>query len=376
MIEIKDKHDCCGCSACVQKCPAGCIEFPTDEEGFQYPVVNADACIGCGLCEKVCPEINGLEEQKPLQVFAVVNPDREILRDSSSGGAFSFIAKKIVQEGGVVFGAAFDTDWSVHHVAVTAVEDLALLRGSKYLQSRIEDSYKQAEAYLKKGKKVMFTGTSCQIKGLRLFLRKKYDSLLTVECLCHGVPSPLVWQKYLRQTVDVNKITDISFRDKRDGWENYFFSIQFKNEEFAERSRNNTYMKGFLSNLYLRPSCECCPAKNGRSGSDILLADYWGVRQLHPELLDMDGTGLAIPFTAAGQSILEGLSCNPVELEEARRYNEGFSDGAKRHKKRAAFFAKFRNKPLVPLIESCLRPSLSARVRNKIKFFLRKVYNL
>ncbi|GAB6981678.1 Coenzyme F420 hydrogenase/dehydrogenase, beta subunit C-terminal domain [Prevotella dentasini JCM 15908] len=319
------------------------------------------------MCENVCPEINGLPQRQPLHTFAVVNPNRQILKISSSGGVFTYLAEKILADDGVVFGAAFDVDWSVHHIAITTIEELSLLRGSKYLQSRIEDSYREAEMYLKTGRKVMFTGTSCQIEGLRLFLRKEYANLLAVECLCHGVPSPLVWQKYLRQTIGDKQIANISFRDKYTGWENYSFRIKMaEGEEFTELSRNNAYMKGFLSNIFLRPSCEQCPSKEGRSGSDILLADYWGVKFLHPEYYDKGGTGLVMTFTMKGEEMMKGIPCHSVALEEAKKYNAGFSCRAHRHKKRAQFFEKLEKEDIESLIRKYCRVSFLSRIEKKV----------
>lgn len=376
MIEIRDKHDCCGCSACVQRCPVGCISFHADEEGFQYPIADTKTCIDCGLCEKVCPEINGFSERHPLQTMAIVNPDRQVLKVSSSGGVFTYLAEKVVDEGGAVFGAAFDADWSVHHISVTTEKGLSQLRGSKYLQSRIEECYKEAEKYLKSGRRVMFTGTSCQIEGLKLFLRKEYDNLLAVECLCHGVPSPLVWQKYLRQTVGDRQITSVSFRDKRTGWENYSFMLRTaEGGEYTELSRSNVYMKGFLANLFLRPSCEQCPSKEGRSGSDILLADYWGVKILHPECYDKDGTGLVMTFTTKGEEMMKDIPCHPVDSEDAKRYNAGFAFGAHPHKNRVQFFEKLGEGNVESLIGKYCRVSLLSRIQRKAINLKSKIRN-
>ena len=201
MINIIDKKNCCGCNACVQHCPKSCVTMQEDEEGFLYPIVDQEACIDCGLCEKVCPVLNQGEERKPLQVYAANNPNEEIRMQSSSGGVFTLLAETIIQEGGVVFGARFNDDWEVIHDYTETKEELAAFRGSKYVQSRIGDSYCQAEQFLKKGRKVLFTGTPCQIAGLNLFLRKEYGNLLTVDFICHGVPSPGVWKSYLEELI-------------------------------------------------------------------------------------------------------------------------------------------------------------------------------
>lgn len=223
MIDILDKKDCCGCSSCVQRCPKQCITLKEDNEGFLYPIVNKEICISCGLCEKVCPVLSQGEPRKPLKVYAAKNQDEEIRRQSSSGGVFTLLAEQVIREGGVVFGAIFDENWEVKHDFAETIEGLAPFRGSKYVQSRIDDNYKKAERFLNQGRKVLFSGTPCQIAGLKRFLRNEYDNLLTVDFVCHGVPSPGVWRQYLKETVarlfDKNSVsTDlISKGNARDG---------------------------------------------------------------------------------------------------------------------------------------------------------------
>lgn len=201
MIHITDKKNCCGCSACVQRCPKQCISLTEDEEGFLYPYVNEESCVECGLCEKICPILNPQEETFPLQVIAAKNTNTEERLGSSSGGLFLPLAKSIINEGGIVFGADYDSNWEVHHVGVKNISGLYALMMSKYLQSRIENTYKEAEKFLKCGRKVMFVGTPCQIAGLHGFLRHKvYPNLLTIDVVCHGAPSPGVWRQYLAET--------------------------------------------------------------------------------------------------------------------------------------------------------------------------------
>ena len=190
MISIKDKIDCCGCSACVQTCPKQCIRLEEDNEGFLYPSVNKSLCVECGQCDNVCPMLHGHEPQEPVGVYAATNPDEGIRMQSSSGGIFSLIAENIIRQGGVVFGAAFNEDWEVTHCFAETVDGIARFRGSKYVQSRTGTTYAEAERFLKAGRKVLYSGTPCQIAGLKSFLRKEYGNLLTVDCVCHGVPSP------------------------------------------------------------------------------------------------------------------------------------------------------------------------------------------
>ena len=169
MIRIIDKKDCCGCHACSNVCPKQCISMQLDEEGFLYPIVDTQKCIDCGLCENVCPIINRGKSRSPINVFAAKNNNEEIRIKSSSGGIFTLLAEKIIIEGGVVFGAKFDKNWDVKHGYTETIEGLAAFRGSKYVQSQIEDNYQKAEKFLKQGRKVLFSGTPCQIAGLKCF---------------------------------------------------------------------------------------------------------------------------------------------------------------------------------------------------------------
>ena len=254
MIHITDKKNCCGCSACVQRCPKQCISLTEDEEGFLYPYVNEESCVECGLCEKICPILNPQEETFPLQVIAAKNTNTEERLGSSSGGLFLPLAKSIINEGGIVFGADYDSNWEVHHVGVENISGLYALMMSKYLQSRIENTYKEAEKFLKCGRKVMFVGTPCQIAGLHGFLRHKvYPNLLTIDVVCHGAPSPGVWRQYLAETYSEEEfiksrlqaaagkntvlyqslnakspIGDIKFRDKTmSGWKKFRFVVRY-----------------------------------------------------------------------------------------------------------------------------------------------------
>lgn len=201
MIHITDKKNCCGCSACVQRCPKQCIRLEEDTEGFLYPQVDEETCIKCGLCEKVCPILNQADKLPVQEVLAVKNPDEEERMNSSSGGVFLPLAREVINQGGVVFGAVYDENWEVHHVYAEKIEDVYPMMGSKYLQSKIGNSFKDIERFLKQGREVLFVGSPCQIAGLRTYLRnKQYQNLLAVDFLCHGVPSPGVWRRYLAET--------------------------------------------------------------------------------------------------------------------------------------------------------------------------------
>ena len=292
-----------------------------DEEGFLYPQVDTSKCVDCHLCEKVCPVISQDEARTPLEVYAAKNSDDDIRLKSSSGGIFTLLAEQTIKGGGVVFGACWDKDWNVKHDYIDNISDLQRFRSSKYLQGVIGDSYLKAEQFLKTGRKVMFTGTPCQISGLKHFLRKEYHNLLAVEVICHSVPSPGVWQQYLTtrlHTLKWNKsdIRNISFRDKKSGWKAYSFVIENKEgNSFIELSGKNAFMRGFLADLYTRPSCHACPAKQLRSGSDLTLGDFWGIESLMPEIDDDKGVSAIIVNSDKGKQVLHNIN---VELYEVQ----------------------------------------------------------
>lgn len=366
MIDIKEKKNCCGCEACVQRCPKSCITMREDNEGFLYPEVDKNICIDCGLCEKVCPVINQAEERKPLAVYAAKHKDEQIRMASSSGGAFTAIAESVIDEGGVVFGARFNQDWDVVHSYTETKEGLGAFRGSKYVQSRIGESYKEAEGFLKAGRKVLFSGTPCQIAGLKRFLRKEYDNLLTVDFICHGVPSPGVWREYLkeetaRQCGEKNSVLQrpihernaliegISFRDKRLGWKKFSFALALSTTNgsgakntvlLSEPLNKNIFLRGFLADLYLRPSCHACPSKSLKSGSDITVADFWGIQYVIPEIDDDKGISVVMVHTEKARILVGKISIEKwiVMYNDILHNNPSVEVSAKLTVKRNSFF--------------------------------------
>lgn len=401
MIVIRDKKACCGCWACVQRCPRNCITMHEDEEGFSYPVVDTSVCIECGLCEKVCPVLNQAEAKRPLDVYAAINPNEEIRLNSSSGGIFTLLAEKVIADRGVVFGARFDEHWEVVHDYCETSAGLAAFRGSKYVQSRIGACYRQAENFLKTGRRVLFSGTSCQIAGLHRFLGKEYDNLLTVDVICHGVPSPLVWRKYVEAIktrpqniigknttlhfADKNTaIAGIAFRDKSSGWKRYGFtvrSIDESNQErilFREPFYENLFMGGFLKDIYLRPSCYSCPSKSGKAQSDITLGDYWGIEHQHPAMDDDKGTSLVLLHTDKGRMAFEALDCSieASTYEQALAGNPSIENSVKEPALRRYFYRMATRGNYPEIIRNVLKktgPSWMARIKFKLKRILKTI---
>ncbi len=290
----------------------------SDAEGFLYPTIDKEICVECGMCERVCPVINRAETRRPLSVYAAKNPDDAIRLKSSSGGIFTLLAEWIIAEEGVVFGARFDKDWNVIHDYTETLDGIAAFRGSKYVQSRIGSAFEEAEKFLKVGRKVLFSGTPGQIAGLKRFLGRMYTGLFTVDIVCHGVPSPLIWNEYLRSVADRSRITDIDMRNKATGWRNYSVRIAKGGGQALvnDLACNNTFMSGFMHNLYLRPSCHVCPVKSGRSQSDITIGDFWKIDDCLPEFnRDDKGVTLLLINTEAGAMLFDGLRVDGVEAD-------------------------------------------------------------
>lgn len=341
MITITDKALCCGCTACMNACPVQCIVMRRDREGFDYPVANPDRCIGCGKCEKVCPVLNPCESHKPLEALAARSP--KYIDGSSSGGVFPALAERVIAEDGVVFGSILNQDMTVGHAEAEDMSSLNRMRGSKYVQSDLYSTFEEVEAYLGEGRKVMFTGTPCQIAGLKSYLGREYEGLLTADCACHGVPSPGLWEKYvkaLEQKHEFN-ISEVRFRDKRHGWRNYDFVIASGDQEAVTGHSEDIFMSLFLQDMSLRPSCYDCPARNGRSGSDITMADLWNVTEAAPDFDDDKGVSLLLVNTSKGRTAIgeADIESTSSDMELAMKRNAGFAEHIARPERRTEFFA-------------------------------------
>lgn len=325
----KSKQQCCGCSACQQTCPSGCIQMRQDSEGFLYPHITSKDCISCGKCIQVCPCLHQDGRRFPVNVYAAASPDMALRKASSSGGLFTMLAKRIIESGGAVFGVQFDNAWKAVHGYAETEDGLSRLRGSKYVQSEVNDSFSNVRSMLMDGRPVLFSGTPCQVAGLGKFLGKDYDNLLKVDIACYGVPSPMVWARYLKEVQDNaggSRITGISFRDKSGGWKDYGMKIWFEDGSlFSRRHSEDPFMNSFLDGTDMRPSCYDCPARCGSSGSDITLGDFWGIGTVDSSLDDDTGTSLVITYTEKGENAIRDTGCalHPESLEEARRFNAG-----------------------------------------------------
>lgn len=389
MINVIRKDQCCGCSACEQICPKSCITFSEDSEGFFYPSVDVIKCIDCGLCEKICPVINQDTERNPTKVYAAKHKDDRIRMKSSSGGVFTCLAEQILEQGGVVFGAKFNDIWDVVHDYAETKEDLVQFRGSKYVQSRLGDTFSKVESFLKLGRKVMFTGTPCQVAGLKKYLRKEYDNLLAVDFVCHGVPSPKIWRMYLQEITNFKGTLDngtglttdkvdciikgVNFRDKSQGWKNFSFvldasKISAVGEEDLVLSTifyENPYLKAFLDNLSLRPSCYACPARSGKSGSDITMGDFWGVENVLPDEDDNKGVSLVLAYSGPIM-FLNNLDLVESLYEDAIKGNICISQSVAIPVNRAFFFSSLERKGFCESYAASVSPQLYSRIKRML----------
>lgn len=385
MIRISDKSLCCGCTACVCVCPAQCIVMRRDREGFDYPVANPDLCLNCGLCEKICPVLNPGEKGNAKAAYAARNEDA-LLR-SSSGGVFPVIAEKFVTGGGEVCGAQLDEECKVVHSFVDRKEDLQKIRGSKYVQSELYSIFDDVRTELDNGQKVLFSGTPCQIAGLKAFLRKDYAGLYLVDIACHGVPSPGLWEKYkaVMETRHGFKLKSVDFRDKSDGWRHYNIRYVFQSKEVLVPRMDDPYMALFLQDMTLRPSCYECRFRNGNSGSDLTLADLWSVEGTCPQMNDDRGVSAVLINTDKGRELFESVAgmlvSSEITSDAARKENGGFTGAIVLPEKRTEFFKGVHSaadlhkymsgyvvrKPLLVRMLRCVRRGLSKLKRRIVK---------
>lgn len=372
--ELKNKKDCMGCHACANICPQNCISMEADEEGFLYPTVDYSLCINCNRCIEVCPIINKTEIYNKPTAYSCINNDEEIRLDSSSGGIFTLVAESVISQGGVVFGAKFNERFELEHNFVETKEELSELRGSKYLQSKIGDSYKQAKFFLDSGRIVLFTGTPCQIAGIKSYVNKPYTNLVSIDIICHGVPSPDVWRKYVeyREKEVGTSAQRIAFRRKDEGWKRYSVSFLFKNNtEYRQNLSKDLYMRAFLKDVCLRPSCYDCKFKSLNRQSDITLADFWGIQNILPEVDDDKGTSLIFVNSEFGHrlfnEIKEKMSYQKVDIQEAVKYNSAAIKSSKYNLNRDGFMSEKDNLPFDRLVKKYCGEPMSIRIKNKVR---------
>lgn len=375
-----EKSRCTGCGACAAVCPVSAIQMVEDAEGFLYPVMDTDCCIGCDACSRVCPPEQGaIEPEREAEAFLAYTCDPLLRKQSSSGGAFSMLAGKILEQGGAVFGCAMDADCrGASHIRVDSVEKMALLRGSKYVQSRMGDVLRQVQKDLHEGRWVLFSGTPCQVAGLRAFLKnKEQDKLLTADLICHGAPSPMVWREYVRQLEKESgsKLIRVQFRDKARGWRLFSLTCEFQNGTVRSKTvAEDLFLRSFVQDLYLRPSCHQCAFKGENYRSDLTLGDFWGVERVLPEETGDAGISLIIAHTAKGIAALENLegTVQPVPLKPSLESNRPYYHSVKPNPFRNAALRQIRLRGTKGVLAKYCGTGLSAKCRRKLAAILKK----
>ena len=348
MIEITEKYKCCGCTACASVCSHQCITMVEDAEGFKYPKVDTSLCVQCGLCEKVCPMQHPESDKDVIKVIGAKHNDAEVRKASSSGGAFSLIAQTFIANGGVVVGCAMNDKLQACHIVCQTEDELVRLRSSKYVQSNMDGVYPQIRRLLREGRKVLFSGTPCQVAGLRRYLIKSYDNLYCIDVLCHGVPSPKLFREY-KQMMEQQygaKATFVSYRCKKKEWKRLYIDLQFQNgKEYFKSATFDPYMQLFLGNGSQRNACFHCPFTTTHRQGDISLGDFWGIGRNHPELDDEKGISMILVNSDKGSEMFERIKTNTVcfdsTLDQAIAGNKVLVENITGEDKRNSFYATY-----------------------------------
>ena len=377
--------NCTGCRACVSICPKKCIVMKEDREGFFFPMINITECMQCNLCDKVCPVLHMPKINRETIAYAMKNCDENVRKRSTSGGIFFLLAEYVLDRGGIIWGAAYDSDFSVRHIAVVDRKELSLLQGAKYVQSLIGTSFQEVKRELQKGCIVLFSGTPCQCAGLKSFLGKEYENLITVDMVCHGVPSPKVWQAYIdyrSQKENAGKRpVKINMRSKASGWSHYGYSTEFDygNSKISRiQNSRDLFMKAFVGNICLRSSCSACIAKGVDRCTDFTLGDYWGIWNQHPELDDNKGTSVVFVHSQKGREILNQVRENTeyleVDIKDAYRENGSMVYSSAMHAEREDFLKRVTAENFEEIISQYFPEHIEKRM-GRLHSIIRKAKN-
>lgn len=369
--------ECCGCSACTQICPKNCIKMQTNIEGFLEPVIDKGLCVDCGACEQVCPVLNAFEKEnneKTIAYAAICKEKNGLIRkNSSSGGLFWCFSQWVFQNNGVVVGVALTKDsLKAQHIVATSEEELQTLMGSKYLQSEKGNIFSVVKKFLQEERMVLFVGTPCEVAGLLKYIPLRLqERLYTVDLICHGVPSPKVWDKYVKERKwCANKI---SFRDKTHGWKNFSLRSTGVNNDIVEKCGENLYMRGFLDHLYLRESCHDCKFKGVIRISDITLGDFWKIEEFVDEFNDDKGASLVFLHSRNGKELFSiiynafNVEFKSVDVIAAAESNPMTLYSSYRNNKRSKFFNNLEKMCVEKNVYKLTKRSFFHRIMSKIK---------
>lgn len=381
-MEICKSSLCSGCALCAHICPKGAVEMEYDGEGFLRPAVSDDKCVDCGLCQRKCP-VNKKESALPFNTYAAYAVNGEIRKSSSSGGIFYLLAKNILDRGGIVCGAGYGEKLRVVHKAAYTERALRELMGSKYVQSRTDAVYGQIDESLCEGKPVLFSGTPCQCSAVRNAFGNR-EGLYICDFICHGVPTPTIWEKYIEE--EFPGADNASFRDKKRGWQEFSMRIDTKSGTYSGSQYKDPYLRMFLRNVNLRPSCYECSWKGENYASDITLADFWGISKICPEMNDDKGTSVVIIRSDRGDalysSIIENTVSKEVDISFVAKINEAYGVSAMKPVEREAFFEDLKaGKSFEAIADTYAKPIsgkeiVKMRIKIKAKNMLGKIYRV
>lgn len=346
-LKSKNKSECSGCTACMNICPRNAIKMEYDDEGFKYPVIDKEKCINCGACYNICPNIKKDESNTILKAYGVKHKDEKERLTSRSGGVFVALSDYILNQNGVVYGAELTKNFTVIHSRATNKEERNKFKGSKYIQSDMANIIKSVEQDLKANKKVLFSGTPCQVSAVKACIRGKYkDNLYTCDLICHGVPSETIFQKFLKYIEEKQnkKIKNFIFRDKRFGWESHYETFIFEDDtELTTQYFRNL----FYGHHILRPSCYNCNYANTHRPADITIADFWGIDKVNPKFMDRNGVSLVIINNEKGKEIFEqikeDITTINCSLEDCVKYTYTLTNATPITENRQEFWEDYKN---------------------------------
>lgn len=378
----KEKSKCCGCTACANICPKKAITMVEDEEGFLYPQIDESKCVNCGLCKKVCAFQEGYSisgRLEDIEVYAAKSKNQETKRESSSGGMFTEISNYVLENNGVVYGAAFDKDFKVLHIRTTNESERNRCRGSKYSQSDLADVYSKVKLDLNNDKLVMFTGTPCQVAGLNKFLEGiNKEKLILVDIVCHGTPSPKLFREYISFIENINKakVKEYCHRSKDKGWRHIEKVVYDNGKEDSDTILSQSWKQIFYTNLALRKTCYNCKYTNTLRPSDITIADFWGIERTSPEFVDKQGVSLVIVNTKKGKEIFRNLKQNITSKDEKIENAIVKNPQLKRSvsidiKKRKQFWNIYSKKGIKSIVRKYGKYNLVTFTKRKIKKILK-----
>lgn len=388
-LKTANKASCYGCRACEKICSHSAIAFSPDSEGFLYPSLDSSRCVECGLCLKVCPYDNNFtEDKKPIKVYAAQYKNENALNNSSSGGIFSAVADLVLKEGGAVCGCIFNEDFKAVHIVTKNPEAVEKMRGSKYVQSDTADIFTEIKRLLEDGTKVLFTGTPCQVDGLKRFLLKDYDNLITIDLICHGVPSQRFFEEFLKDEERKNgKITDIRFRDKtRNGWRSQGSISFLKNGRKSTRVispyNSSYYQLYYLADSISRMSCYSCKYSSTNRVGDITIGDYWNIESIKPEIPSEKGISAMLVNSLRGEKLIaelgDSVALYETSLESAVSGNGNLSRPSAMPKCRTDIYKRLESQGYKAVVKQYCRysyiiPFLKKHAPKKIKTALKKI---